>query len=868
MIPRATYRLQFHRGFDFSAGAKLVPYLARLGISHVYSSPIQTARSGSTHGYDVVDHATINPELGGRDGFLEVANALKAHGMGIILDIVPNHMFVGDGSNAWWLDVLEFGRQSRFARHFDIDWDPPDPQLRGKVLLPFLDRPYEEALASGAIKFTFERSLGKLAFAHHGHRFPLRREDYPGILGGVPAKAADLAPFNRADALHGLLERQNYVLAWWQNAGDRINWRRFFDISDLAGLRVEHDTVFDAVHALPLELYAEGLVDGFRIDHIDGLADPAAYCRRLRARLAGLKKARPRKAAPGPAYIVVEKILARDEILPRDWGVDGTTGYDFLGEVSGLQHDPGGEPKLTALWQSLSGRSGVFEHEQRAARFEVLAAFEAQVTAAARAFSNAAMTLPEPDNLFEPVMRRALCNLIANLDCYRTYLTGGSAVASPPHLERAARRANSGAAPIDRGAIEFIVTLLSGRAAADPSMTADAARRFNQLASAIAAKGVEDTAFYRHAVLISRNDVGCDPGQFFPSPLAFHAACTRRRDLFPQAMVATATHDHKRGEDTRARLAVLSEIPSRWQTAVGEWLALTEPERSQSIEPSECYHLFQTLVGAWPLELTLANRSGLEQFRRRIQAWRIKSLREAKLKTSWIAIDAAYEAAHADFVNAILDPERSSPFLMSLQTFVEAIAPAGAANALAQTVLRLTTPGVADTYQGTEFWDFSLVDPDNRRDVDFSARQRSLGRGPNLSRLAKLWRDGRIKQALVARLLAHRASEPDLFAKGAYVPLEVRGEQARNVVAFARRHENRNIIVGVARCCAAAVVDRETIVPPPTWWADTHVFAPAVIGASVRDVLQPQRSLEGERSLLVSDLLSDLPSFVLAEDWP
>ena len=866
MILRATYRLQFHRGFGFAEGARLGSYLAHLGISHLYSSPIQTARSGSVHGYDIVDHATFNAELGGRQGFVDMAKALKDHGVRIILDIVPNHMFVGDGTNAWWQDVLKKGRQSRFAHYFDIDWDPPDPRLRGKVLLPFLGSPYAETLASGELELAYDPARSELLFVYHDHRFPLRAADYPEVLRGASPERADLSRFSETALLHELLERQNYVLAWWQSAGDRCNWRRFFDISELAGLRIEEDEIFEAVHALPFELYENGLVDGFRIDHIDGLADPAGYCRRLRARLGTLKASRPSDASPGPAYLVVEKILSSGETLPSDWGVDGTTGYDFLGEVSALLHDARGEQALESLWRRMSRRSGKFEQEQRAARLSALDADAGRLDATARAFSDACLAAPEGHDLSEGSVQRALRLLISNLDIYRTYLTGAANAPLPGHLEHAGARAAASATAVERRAIRSILAVLTGQAPTDPAARFDATRRFNQLACTVAAKGVEDTAFYRHAVLISRNDVGSDPAQFSISPATFHALCARRHELLPHAMLATATHDHKRGEDTRARLAVLSEIPERWEVAVNEWFELTDGQRTELVEPAECYHLFQTLIGSWPYELAVGDKSALAEYRRRILTWRTKSLREAKLRTSWADIDTAYERAHADYVNTILDPRRSTRFLESLKAFVDDIAAAGAANSLAQTVLRLTTPGVPDTYQGTEFWDLSLVDPDNRRPVDFLTRQRLLDDDASLSKQAKSWRDGRIKQTLIARLLAERASDPDVLGEGTYVPLEVRGRRSPHLLAFARLHRERAVLVGVARCVAGALIGRDGVTPPADWWADTHLLPPAQARCNFVDVLEPEQRVGRAQTLAVSSLMSDLPLFVLRSE--
>jgi (1->4)-alpha-D-glucan 1-alpha-D-glucosylmutase len=817
MIPRATYRLQFNKSFTFDQAAERAPYFAALGVSHIYASPILTARAGSMHGYDVVDHSRINPELGGGDGFVRMAAALKAQNIGIILDIVPNHMAVGGGDNVWWLDVLENGRASPYASFFDIDFDTPDTTLRGKILAPFLGAPYGEALRSGDLKL--ERADGKFRIAYHRHIFPIRPEDQAEI-------SNDVRKFDDRETLHALLQRQNFVLAWWRSAGDRINWRRFFDVTELAGLRVERPEVLEATHQLTFDLYARGMIDGVRVDHIDGLADPAGYCRALRARLDALDAERPVDAAPGPAWLIVEKILGARETLPSGWGADGTSGYDFMNQVSALQHDPAGERPLSGLWRQVSRRPGGFESEEQAAREEILTgAFEGQLTRCAAAFHQIALREIETRDVTQAALRRAIIGIVRHLRLYRGYATGQ--VGSPPvsdGLRRAAALATR-EAPGEAWPIAFILDALTGEDAAD------AVRLFNQLTAPVAAKAVEDTAFYRYGRLLSRNDVGFDPGRLTISAADFHEAMTARAAAQPAAMLATATHDHKRGEDVRARLAVLSEMPQLWAAKIAEWSALNAAWRpAERIDGDEC-QLYQMLTGAWPLEAD----DDLDGFRARIAGWRLKALREAKLRTSWAAPDAGFEARDREFLDALLDPRRSATFLSSLRGWVRHIAAAGAMNALTQMTLRNTVPGIPDLYQGTEFWDFSLVDPDNRRPVDYALRAAALADEP-LAALAQHWRDGRIKQRLLTQLLNLRAVEPALFAAGDYRALTVEGPRAANVLAFARTIPGRALIVAVPLHCAAAVAGADRIAPNRDWWGDTMIAVPDLSGCKT-DVL-------------------------------
>lgn len=850
MIPTATYRLQFHKAFTFADAARQAGYFRRLGISHVYASPIQTARSGSTHGYDVVDHRHINPELGGEDGFLAMAGRLKADGLGIILDIVPNHMAVGGGDNAWWLDVLQNGPGSRYASWFDIDFDPPDAALKGKVHAPFLGAPYGEVLKSGDLKVERDPASGQLAVAYHHHRFPLRPEDQ-----GLDETA--LAKLHEPDALHDLLERQHFRLAWWRTAGDRINWRRFFDITELAGLRVEQDDVFEAVHALPLDLYRRGLIDGLRVDHVDGLADPTAYCRKLRARLTALQGERPADASPGPAYLVVEKILGAGEELEPSWQVDGTTGYDFMNAVSALQHAPDGEAPLTELWQAISGRAGDFEEEEEPARDEILElGFDGALQAAARAFAAKAAERTETRDLSVGALRRAIIRIVRHLRVYRTYATGRPDTIAPDrHFQAAiegARRAH-GAEPL---AIDFIAEVMAG------DQAEEAARRFNHLTAPVTAKAVEDTAFYRYGRLLSRNDVGFEPGRFAQDVAAFHATMANRAKAMPHTMLATATHDHKRGEDVRARLAVLSEKPDLWAREVEDWFGLNDAVRPDGTAPDDEYQLYQTLVGAWPLDLRPDDTEGLAQFSERIWGWRQKSLREAKLRSSWTAPDEAYEAQAQSYLAALLDPQRSPDFLRRVSSFAMALAPAGAMNGLVQTVLRCTCPGMPDLFQGTEFWDFSLVDPDNRRPVDYAARDRALKDEPNPAALAEHWADGRLKQAVIAALLHLRQRQSDLMREGAYRPIDVRGTRAGHVVAFARERDSSSVLV-IGAIRAAAGLQDNRLSPPGDWWGDTEVTLAGP--ARWRDALNGD-TIDASGDVPVARLLSRLPVAVLTSD--
>jgi (1->4)-alpha-D-glucan 1-alpha-D-glucosylmutase len=830
--PRGTYRLQFHRDFPFSAGRDLAGYLRDLGVSHLYSSPILHARVGSMHGYDVVDYDSINPELGGEAAFLDMAAALRREGIGIILDIVPNHMAVGGSDNRLWLNLLKLGRKSPYATWFDIDFDCPDPELNGKVHAPFLGRPYREVLEEGQLKLierpktegptTKDVETGGYAISYGEHIFPIRPEDDAEIAANGLEIYADR---NRLDDLIG---RQNFLLDWWRNAGDRINWRRFFDITQLAAVRMEEPAAFAAKHAVPLRLYRDGIIDGLRIDHIDGLSDPAGYCRELRRQLDELQTYRPKGRDNERAYLIVEKILASGEPIPPEWEVEGSTGYDFMNEVSALQHAPEAAAALGEHWAALSGRPRDFHAEEEMARHQVLDfSFDGQRQRLVDVLERAGAAHRSGEGITREALRRAVSSLIAEMRAYRSYATGRTDGEVAGERFDAALASALSAPMSDPPALKFIASVIAGEGEeALRPFRIEAIRRFNQLSAPLAAKAVEDTSFYRYGRLLSRNDVGFDADTLGIEPDAFHALMRNRAEVVPRAMLATATHDHKRGEDVRARLAVISELPEDFIAATQRWRELNAGIRPEGVDPGDEYMTYQMLVGTWDFDLSRDDAVGLKSFADRLAGWARKALREGKLRSGWAQPNEAYEQQLIDFIQAMLTPDQSAAFLADAGAFIARIGPIGAVNGLTQMTLRCTLPGLPDTYQGTEFWDFSMVDPDNRRPVDFAARQEALkdllSGQCSIDDLAGSWRDGRIKQAMLLALLEFRHRAPALFSDGSYEPLEVTGARSRHVLAFLRHHEGRAAMVIVPRLVATGV-SGHALVPDAGWWGDTTV---------------------------------------------
>ncbi|WP_454766122.1 malto-oligosyltrehalose synthase [Cupriavidus campinensis] len=838
-VPRATARLQLHAGFAFADAAALVPYYAGLGVSHLYLSPVTTARPGSTHGYDVTDFTRVNPELGGEDGLLALAGRAQAAGLGLVVDIVPNHMAASATHNGWWRDVLARGQASPYAHYFDIDWHPADPALQGKVLLPILGEPYWDAVRSGAITLAPPTDApDKPATLRYGnHDLPLA-EPVPGM--------AD------PERLHALLERQHYRLAWWRTGAAELNWRRFFEITDLAGVREECEDVFEAVHALVFRLYREGWIDGLRVDHVDGLADPAGYCRRLRERLDLLRPGRPAARAYAHPWIVVEKILGEEEPLAANWRVDGTTGYDFMDAVSAVLHDAGGEDALNRLWTRISGDGRPYAAHVTSARHRVIARhLVAEINAVCAHLHALARSAPATRDLSAHALRHALTAFLAAIPVYRSYYVGSGqpgdardTAFDDAMVQAAADTARAHLAPDELAALGFVRGCLQGDALADTA-PGQIRTRLQQLMPALAAKSTEDTAFYRYGRLLSRNEVGSVPGTLALAPERFHARMAARHGQAPNAMLAVATHDHKRGEDARMRLAVLSEIPGTWADAVAGWEAqlapvlAASPASTKGPDGTDRLMLYQTLLGAWPAAPGALEREDARRaFIGRILAWQRKAIREAKRHGSWTHPDTAYEAACEAFVAALAtagpddaddadgagDTDGALSVLDRIGRFADRIGPAAAINSLAQTLLQLTAPGVPDRYQGNEGWDFSLVDPDNRTPPDYALLQARLECRAGWAHWLQHWHDGRIKQQLIRAVLAARRAHPAVFAEGSYEALPAQGTLAPQALAFARRCGNATAIVIVTRLAARHA---EPALPriPPHCWGDTALRA-------------------------------------------
>lgn len=785
-VPRATYRLQFQPRFTLRDAQALVPYLDQLGVSHVYASPLLQAMPGSTHGYDTRDFSRLNADLGTETDLEALVQALHRRGMGLVLDIVPNHMGVGPG-NAWWWDVLAHGARSRFAHYFDIDWNPPDPQLRGKVLLPVLGREYRTVLEAGEFKVQLQR--GQPVVGYFEHAFPLVMT--PQWIGQrtLPELLKELN--SRPALLDEVLEQQHYRLTHWGYGDKQVNYRRFFNISSLAGLRIEEPEVFAAVHERVLEWVRRGWVDGLRVDHIDGLRDPARYLAQLHA------------AAPD-VWLVVEKILGAQESLPEDWPVAGTTGYDFLNRVSGLFIDASTEPAFTDLYTRFTGEPGdydvVVREAQRLALRELLSAevsrlLQWAVKAAARNWRG---TFVPP-----PVLREALIEVVACFPVYRSYVQADTRTVRETdelfitQAVDAARRERPDLAP---ALFDFIADLLLLRW--DGEAEREFVMRFQQLTGPAMAKGAEDTACYRYNRLVALNTVGGEPGHFGLTPERFHLSCLHAQQRWPAAMLATSTHDTKRSEDVRARLCLLSELPEEWRQAVERWSTMNQRHRSGRFPDRNCeYFYYQTLVGAWPLPLD------------RALVVMEKVVCEAKQHTSWNRRNAEYERVIREFITQTLG---DSNFLADVGRFVERLVEPGWVNSLAQALLKLTTPGVPDIYQGTELWDGSLVDPDNRRPVDFDQRERLLNALRQMP-LDTVWQrraDGLPKLWLTQKTLHLRRRHPEGFSAGSsYAVLRVSGRKARHAVAFQR---GKNVVVVAPRLVLRLAGD----------WADTELQLP------------------------------------------
>ncbi len=1031
-LPVSTYRLQLHPGFTFPDARAIVPYLARLGITDGYCSPYFRARPGSTHGYDVCDYSQLNPELGSEADYEALVSELAGHGMGHVLDFVPNHMAVEPTWNRWWRDLLEHGPASPFAHFFDIDWDPVKPELRGKVLLPVLGDHYGAVLERGELRLAFVD--GGLVLLYGDVSRPIDPRQYPRVLrtnlealqaelgdadpqvqeflsiltaldhvppttDTTPERVAERLRESRLarerltklaaasprvhqhiedalrvmngepghadsfDALHDLLEAQSYRLAYWKTAGHEINFRRFFDINQLAGLRMEDPAVFAATHVLVLRLVREGKVTGLRLDHVDGLFDPAGYLealqtavleeraaaylgwgdertetrrQQLRAwreeeRARGLST-RPRddvtkanrcSVADRPLYVVAEKILSGNEAAPESWPVHGTTGYDFLNDLNRLFVDPRNARAMKLVYERFTQRSQAFAdvmYECKRLMSGTALASELNV------LGHALNRISEGDRRARDFtlysLRQALREIVACFPAYRTYVNAATKEATEADrqvIDLAIQRAKRRNPALEASVFDFVREALLP----DPEKLSEDeyrsrlhfAMKFQQYTGPLQAKGIEDTAFYHYNVLASLNEVGGDPQRFGGALEQFHEANRRRRDRCPHAMLATATHDTTRGEDARARLNVLSEMPAEWRRQLSRWALVNKRHRTTvdgepAPDRNDEYLFYQALLGCWPPALgdttlgdttlgdtTLGDTeppSAPPELVQRLRDYMLKAVKEAKVHTSWISPNEAYDQAVAWFVENTLAGPRSAKFLAEFLPFQRRVARLGMINSLAQLVLKIVAPGVPDFYQGTELWDLSLVDPDNRRPVDYALRQRLLdGLEPWLDRqgqqpkeelvaavasLLRDWHDGRIKLFLTTCGLRLRRRLPRLFLEGDYVPLEVVGEGADHVIALSRSHDtashgnashdNAMAIAVVPRFSSRLTGPDRPLPVGAESWKTTRVKLPAAWqGAAFQNVFTGEHvqaaGQDGEIGIHVAEALATCPVAVL-----
>ncbi len=825
--PAATYRLQLRGGLTLAGARDLVPYLDALGITHLYLSPVAAAAPGSAHGYDVIDPNRVDPALGGEPALADLAAAAHARGMGLILDIVPNHM-AATADNAWWRDLLAGGPDAPHARIFDVDWHPPRQDLAGKVLLPVLGRHYGEALAAGELQVLADGP--SLAYAEH--RFPLT--------GADPAEVADAR--SSPAALHRLLLRQPYRLAYWRSGLREVNYRRFFDVSGLVGVRVEDPDVFATTHAGLLRWAAAGLLDGVRVDHVDGLWAPAGYLRRLAA------------ALPPGMPVWVEKVLAPGEELPSAWACAGTTGYEFAAAVDALLYDGGGAAALDLLHARCGAPRRPYPEVLRAAKREVLEElFPAEVTALTRDLAALAARDRAGADLGVEELRRAVVELTAQLPVYRTYGGGDG------WLAEAAAGAAQTLPAADAPALAFVTRVLAGESpdGADPAAWRAAAARWRQLSGPAMAKGGEDTALYRHVRLTALNEVGADPDTPGLTAEGFHAWCARRLARRAGGLSATSTHDSKRGEDVRARIRVLAEVPGLWSRHLTRWRAALGAAWA-GVDARLALLLLQAALGAWPLD-----SSEVPEFADRLGAYARKAAREARRETSWLQPDGAHEARVARFVESLFATREFLDDFLPLQRLV---AYYGAVNSLAQVVLKAACPGVPDVYQGCETWSLSLVDPDNRRPADFPRLRRALAEldaARPAAALFRAWPDGRIKLWVTAAALRFRRAHSHLFAEGEYLPVAADGRHARHLCCFARHAGSEWALAVVPRLVARLTGAEGTErAEPPTGaiWDDTRLRLPPGAPGVWRNVLTGATV----ESAAVADLLSDLPVALLS----
>ncbi|WP_291423505.1 malto-oligosyltrehalose synthase [Deinococcus sp.] len=953
-LPSSTYRLQLHAGFPFAAAQKILPYLARLGVTGVYLSPIWASSPSSTHGYDVTDHTQVNPELGGLGGLRRFAARAHELGLGLVVDFVPNHMGIAGGHNPYWEDVLQHGQASRYAHFFDIAWQPLKRALEGKVLLPTLGDQYGRVLERGELQIHWTGQ--RFVLAYWDRNLPLSPRSVAQLLAGAlddfPARAGDLhraelasitrslqtlprsteaslsdddclaraqevdvasrrlgtlletsKPVREAvrrtlDAINAdpkrldaLVAEQNYRLAYWKVAAEEINYRRFFDINDLAALRMEDPRVFEWAHSLLFELLRGGVVQGVRLDHTDGLYDPAGYFAALQAgagealapqtvSLAAALKREPgellssfsgeKPEAQRGLYVVAEKILEPGEQLPPDWAVHGTTGYDFLAQLGGVFVDQANEDELGAIYRRFTGdREAYPAHLYRSKLLIQRVSLPGEVNVLAEHLEQLAETGPHSRDFTLSTLRGALRGVIASFPVYRSYVrpdgqrepNDDARIAQAIHDARAHNRTDG--TPLDPSVFEFLHAVLTLNAPDAPTRAAyaDFALKFQQLTGPVTAKGAEDTAFYRYARLLSLNEVGSDPAHFGTPVKVFHALARERAKKWPHAMLAGSTHDTKRGEDTRARISVLSELPQGWAAFLSQWNRLfndlqTRLDDTHAPTLLDVYVLLQNVLGAYPLG------GDLTDFPDRMAAYMQKAAREAKLRTSWATPDEGYEAALEQFTRQLLThPE----FMSSLGEVHRRISPYGAQNGLSAALVRLTAPGVPDTYQGCEGWNQSLVDPDNRRPVDYPAHGRVLARlerGHDVALTRKLldsYEDGAVKTLVTWAALQTRRAHPELFAAGDYQPIEA----GKYLLAFARTHAGQTAVTVAPRLALTLTKEKHPWALGESWGNSTLTLPAA---GTYTNVLTGETLRVRAAKVPLAKVLEDFPLALLVRE--
>ena len=968
--PHAFYRLQFSRDFTFLQAATLLPYLRDLGISHCYASPYLKARPGSSHGYDIIDHQTLNPEIGSREDYEAFVAALDDNGLAQILDMVPNHMGVGP-DNRWWLDVLENGQASPYATFFDINWQLQDEELKNRVLLPVLGDYFGTVLEEGKLRLVFQVDRGCFEIACYEQRYPVAPKSYPRILGhdlprlelrlgsqhegflelqnlivsfaGLPGseesdperlemrnrnkevlkrllarlcrEVPEIAGFleekvllfngergkpESFNLLEQLLANQAYRLAFWRVASDEINYRRFFDINDLAGLRMERREVFEQTHRLVLDLIATGKVDGLRIDHPDGLYNPEQYFRNLQAAVGGMAPEQmPPPASPDglagrgqadlPLYVVVEKILSDLEQLPGSWMVHGTTGYDFSSLVNGLFVDRTAEEAMTAGYQGFVGYAIDFvklAHDCR--RLIIKSAMAGEINVLSNHLHRLAKRSRYTQDYTLNGLRGALTEIVASFPVYRTYCTAdGLTAVDRRHVEQAVDLARTSCQAEDTSIYDFIrsVFLLEARRSGEQqdAELVDFVMKFQQYTGPVMAKGLEDTAFYIYNRLVSLNEVGDDPCRFGRSVEDFHFANRARCEQRPLSMLNSGTHDSKRSEDVRARIDVLSEMAPEWLQAVGRWHGMNSCWKTavgDYLAPSKNdeYALYQNLLGVWPLEPM--TEEGHAAIRSRFSGYMLKVAREAKVHTSWLNPDLAYESAMTHFIDRLLGNENQA-FLDDFLSFHRHTSRFGMLNSLSQLLLKLTAPGIPDTYQGNEIWQFCLVDPDNRRPVDFAARREMLdslqswladastSTESKLKELLHNRSDGRVKLYILWKILSFRRENHHIFSQGSYHPLQAEGKAGRYICAYARISGRQAVIAAVPRLVAGLLHgDPERLPLGFEVWGETALaLPPGLRGCRMTSILSGEEVTGGadeSGKLAAADLFRRFPVALLA----